>query len=51
MAIEQGCRVIKYSPDETSGEIKYLEGMAIPYAYLELKYIPLGGLNMANAKS
>ena len=50
MAIEQGCRTIKFFPAETSGGIKHLESMAAPYQYLGLKFIPLGGVNMANAR-
>ena len=51
MAIEQGCRVLKYFPAETSGGIKHLTNMVAPYQYLGLKFIPLGGLSMANAAS
>ena len=49
MAIEQGCRVLKYFPAETSGGMKHLKSMAGPYQYLGLSFIPLGGLNQANA--
>lgn len=51
MAIEQGCRVLKYFPAETSGGIKHLINMAAPYQHLDLKFIPLGGLNIENAHS
>lgn len=51
IAIEQGCRVIKYFPAETSGGINHLTDMVAPYKYLGLKFIPLGGLSMANAAS
>ena len=50
-AIEKGCRVLKYFPAETSGGIKHLANMVAPYQYLGLKFIPLGGLSMANAAS
>lgn len=49
IAVEQGCRVLKYFPAETSGGMKHLASMASPYQYLGLKFIPLGGLNLANA--
>lgn len=49
LAVELGCRVLKYFPAETSGGMKHLESMTAPYQYLGLKYIPLGGLNMNNA--
>ncbi len=49
MAIEQGCRVLKYFPAETAGGLKYLANMAAPYQYLDLRFIPLGGLSIDNA--
>lgn len=51
MAIEQGCRVMKYFPAESSGGMNHLMNMAAPYHYLGLKFIPLGGVNINNAKS
>jgi len=51
MAIEQGCRVLKYFPAETSGGLNHLTNMVAPYQYLGLKFIPLGGLSIANAAS
>lgn len=49
IAIEQGCRILKYFPAETAGGMEHLSNMAAPYQYLGLKFIPLGGLNMENA--
>ncbi|TLX78473.1 bifunctional 4-hydroxy-2-oxoglutarate aldolase/2-dehydro-3-deoxy-phosphogluconate aldolase [Labilibacter sediminis] len=49
MALEQGCRILKYFPAETSGGMKHLSNMVAPYSYLGLKFIPLGGLNLNNA--
>ncbi len=51
IAIEQGCRVLKYFPAETSGGLNHLTNMVAPYQYLGLKFIPLGGLSIANAAS
>ena len=51
IAIEQGCRILKFFPAETSGGIKHLESMSAPYNYLDLKFIPLGGCDMKNAPS
>ena len=51
IAIELGCRVLKLFPAETSGGMKNLENMVAPYKYLDLKFIPLGGLNINNAAS
>lgn len=51
MAIEQGCRILKYFPAETSGGMKHLKSIVAPYQYLGLQFIPLGGVNMSNAAS
>ena len=47
-AVSLGCRVLKFFPAQASGGIKYLTSMASPYQHLELKYVPLGGLNLDN---
>lgn len=49
LAVEQGCRVLKFFPAETSGGMEQLKNMSAPYQYLGLKFIPLGGLNILNA--
>lgn len=51
IAVEQGCRVLKYFPAETSGGMKHLTNMVAPYQYLGLTFIPLGGCNIQNAPS
>lgn len=51
IAVEQGCRVLKYFPAETSGGMNHLINMVAPYQYLGLTFIPLGGMNMQNAAS
>lgn len=51
MALELGCRIMKFFPAETSGGIKHLESMANPYEHLGLQFIPLGGVNMKNART
>lgn len=51
IAVELGCRVLKYFPAETSGGMEHLENMVAPYGYLGLKFIPLGGCSMQNART
>lgn len=51
IAVEQGCRVLKYFPAETSGGMEHLTNMVAPYQYLGLTFIPLGGCNINNAPS
>ncbi len=50
-ALECGCRLLKFFPAEPAGGIKYLRGMAAPYAHLNVRFIPLGGLNAENASA
>jgi 2-dehydro-3-deoxyphosphogluconate aldolase/(4S)-4-hydroxy-2-oxoglutarate aldolase len=51
IAIEHGCQVLKYFPAETTGGMAHLKSMAAPYLYLGLKFVPLGGLNLENART
>lgn len=51
LAIEQGYRVLKFFPSEPSGGLAYLRTIAAPFAHLGVKYIPLGGVNAANAEN
>ncbi|RMG34877.1 MAG: bifunctional 4-hydroxy-2-oxoglutarate aldolase/2-dehydro-3-deoxy-phosphogluconate aldolase, partial [Methanobacteriota archaeon] len=48
LAMELGCKILKYFPAEPSGGLGYLKSMAAPYNHLGLKYLPLGGLNQDN---
>jgi 2-dehydro-3-deoxyphosphogluconate aldolase/(4S)-4-hydroxy-2-oxoglutarate aldolase len=50
LAIEQGCRVLKFFPSEPSGGLTYLRTVAAPFAHLGVRYIPLGGVNASNAE-
>ncbi|MCM8536959.1 MAG: bifunctional 4-hydroxy-2-oxoglutarate aldolase/2-dehydro-3-deoxy-phosphogluconate aldolase [Lentisphaeraceae bacterium] len=51
LAIEHGCTLMKFFPAETSGGLRHLKSMAGPYSYLNLRFIPLGGLNQENMKT
>jgi 2-dehydro-3-deoxyphosphogluconate aldolase/(4S)-4-hydroxy-2-oxoglutarate aldolase len=50
LAIEQGCRVLKFFPSEPCGGLPYLRTIAAPFAHLGVKYIPLGGVSAGNAE-
>jgi 2-dehydro-3-deoxyphosphogluconate aldolase / (4S)-4-hydroxy-2-oxoglutarate aldolase len=50
-ALERGCRIMKFFPAESAGGLGYLKNMAAPYAHLGVRFIPLGGLSLANARS
>jgi 2-dehydro-3-deoxyphosphogluconate aldolase/(4S)-4-hydroxy-2-oxoglutarate aldolase len=47
-AVEIGNNILKLFPAEPLGGVKYLNSMAGPYNYLGLRFIPLGGVSMAN---
>lgn len=51
LAIEQGCRVLKFFPSEPCGGLAYLRTVAAPFAHLGVKYIPLGGVGAGNAEA
>jgi 2-dehydro-3-deoxyphosphogluconate aldolase/(4S)-4-hydroxy-2-oxoglutarate aldolase len=48
IALMHGCKVLKFFPAEPSGGISYLKSISNPYSYLDLTYIPLGGVNLSN---
>lgn len=50
LALEQGCRLLKFFPSEPCGGLAYLRAVAAPYAHLGVKYIPLGGVAAGNAE-
>lgn len=47
-AISLGCKEVKFFPAEAMGGLNYLKSFAAPYKHLEIRYIPLGGLNAGN---
>jgi len=51
MALEHGCRLLKFFPAEQLGGLAYLRAMSAPYAHLGVRYVPLGGLTADNAGS
>lgn len=44
IALEHGCRLLKFFPAGTSGGLAHLNAMGAPFAHLGVKYIPLGGI-------
>lgn len=49
LAVELGCRVMKFFPAELSGGLPYLQVIAAPFRHLGVRYIPLAGVDPANA--
>lgn len=50
-AVEQGCRLLKFFPSESSGGLPYLRNIAAPFAHLGVRYLPLGGVGAGNAEA
>ena len=48
LALEVGCNCLKLFPAEPIGGLPYLKSISEPYKHLEVKYIPLGGINIDN---
>lgn len=49
IAIESGCRLLKFFPCEPSGGLRFLQSIAAPFEHLGVKFIPLGGIDTTNA--
>lgn len=48
LAIESGCRLLKYFPARSLGGLARLNDMAAPYRHLGIRYVPLGGVTIDN---
>ena len=48
IAVQAGCRLLKFFPAEHSGGLNMLASIKAPYAHLGLQYIPLGGVTTSN---
>jgi 2-dehydro-3-deoxyphosphogluconate aldolase/(4S)-4-hydroxy-2-oxoglutarate aldolase len=47
-AISLGCRFVKFFPAEAAGGVVYLRSMSTPYKHMNVRYFPLGGINVDN---
>jgi len=45
IALEGGCRLMKYFPAETAGGLAHLKSVAAPFLHLGVRFIPLGGID------
>ena len=48
LAVEQGCRLLKFFPAAASGGLEYLRSAAAPLAHLGVRFLPLGGIDAGN---
>jgi 2-dehydro-3-deoxyphosphogluconate aldolase/(4S)-4-hydroxy-2-oxoglutarate aldolase len=49
LALEAGCRVLKFFPSEPCGGLPYLRTISAPFLHLGVQFIPLGGVGPSNA--
>ena len=48
MAVDLGCKTLKFFPAEAAGGIKLLKSLIGPYGHLGLSFCPTGGINAVN---
>jgi len=51
IALENGCRILKFFPAETAGGLKHLRTLTSPFLQFNPRFIPLGGLGLDNFMS
>lgn len=51
IALELGCREMKFFPAVPSGGLAMLDSIQAPYAHLGARFIPLGGINESNMET
>jgi len=51
LAVESGCKLLKYFPSEPCGGLDYLRSIGAPFEHLGVSYIPLGGVTLVNAET
>lgn len=49
LAVEAGCKLLKFFPSEPSGGLPYLRTISAPFMHLGVQFIPLGGVGPVNA--
>ena len=49
LALEAGCRTLKFFPSEPCGGLAYLRTISAPFLHLGVQFIPLGGVGPGNA--
>ena len=48
MAMELGCKFLKFFPAEAAGGVKMIKSLIAPYKHLGIKFMPTGGITTAN---
>ena len=47
-SLELGCKLLKFFPAEAAGGVKMLRALSGPFAHTGVKFMPSGGISMAN---
>ncbi len=50
IALEAGCRLLKFFPAEPCGGLPYLRSISAPFSHLGVRFLPLGGIDESNAE-
>jgi len=48
LALEAGCRWLKFFPAGAAGGTAMLRSLYTPFAHLDIKFVPLGGITLDN---
>ncbi len=43
-----GCKLLKFFPSEALGGVATIQGMTAPYAHLDMRLMPSGGMTLDN---
>jgi 2-dehydro-3-deoxyphosphogluconate aldolase/(4S)-4-hydroxy-2-oxoglutarate aldolase len=50
-ALDLDCRTVKFFPAEAAGGVKMIEALSGPYAHTGVRFVPTGGVTVANLAS
>jgi 2-dehydro-3-deoxyphosphogluconate aldolase/(4S)-4-hydroxy-2-oxoglutarate aldolase len=51
MGLSLGCKFLKFFPAEANGGVAMIEALSAPYKHTGLRFMPTGGVNLANLES
>lgn len=51
LGLALGCKFLKFFPAEANGGIAMLEALSAPYKHTGIRFMPTGGVNLANLES
>jgi 2-dehydro-3-deoxyphosphogluconate aldolase/(4S)-4-hydroxy-2-oxoglutarate aldolase len=51
MGLSLGCKFLKFFPAEANGGVGMVEALSAPYKHTGVRFMPTGGVNMANLES